>query len=437
MAGGAETSPSRRPGWLTDRSLLIAIVAVGAVIRLAVLVSKWRDPLRLNDSLYYSIQAVQNADGNWFAEPLSTAPGAEHPPLTVLAITPASFLPSPVSWQRATTTLFGIAAVVLIAMVGRRIGGRRVSLVAAAIAAVYPNLWLSDGLVMAESVAIALVAVVLLAALHHRERSTPASAALCGAAVGLAALARSELLLLVPLLAVVGLGTHERRRWAGRAAALVGASALVVMPWVAWTSARFDAPVLMSTNAGMTLLGANCPPTYYGDSVGGWELGCVLASDERHGGGDQDAIERSNRGRSEAVTYAREHLGRVPVVVAARVLRAADFYGLSSSVRGDVGEERIEWAVWTGIAAWWALAPMAAVGLSRLPRGSRWVLATPAICVAVVTVTFYGSHRLRAPLEPVVAVAAATFLVGAYESTWRTNGAGRSGVGGVVTGQPR
>src|SRR5690554_1196229 len=122
MAGGAETSPSRRPGWLTDRSLLIAIVAVGAVIRLAVLVSKWRDPLRLNDSLYYSIQAVQNADGNWFAEPLSTAPGAEHPPLTVLAITPASFLPSPVSWQRATTTLFGIAAVVLIAMVGRRIG---------------------------------------------------------------------------------------------------------------------------------------------------------------------------------------------------------------------------------------------------------------------------------------------------------------------------
>src|SRR5690606_27455760 len=155
-------------------------------------------------SIYYSIQAAQNADGNWFAEPLSRTPGAEHPPLTVLAITPASLLPSPVFWQRATTTLFGLAAVALIALLGTRLGGRRVGVVAAAIAAVYPNLWLSDGLVMSESIAVALVTVVMIAALWHGERFTPASAALCGAALGLAALARSELLLLVPLLAVVG-----------------------------------------------------------------------------------------------------------------------------------------------------------------------------------------------------------------------------------------
>ena len=427
MVGAADRARTQR----ADRSLLIGIVAFGAVLRLAMLASRWGDPLELNDSIYYSIQAAQNADGNWFAEPLSRTPGAEHPPLTVLAITPASLLPSPVFWQRATTTLFGIAAVALIALLGTRLGGRRVGVVAAAIAAVYPNLWLSDGLVMSESIAVALVTVVMIAALWHGERFTPASAALCGAALGLAALARSELLLLVPLLAVVGLGTQDRRRWLGRAAVLAGAAALVVMPWLVWTSIRLDAPVLMSTNSGMTLLGANCPPTYYGDSIGGWELECVFGSDELRGHPGETAVERSNRGRAEAVAYVRQHPERVPLVVAARVLRAADLYGLTSSVRGDVGEERMEWGVWAGVAAWWVLAPMAAIGLYRMSRGDRWVLATPVICVAVVTVVFYGSHRLRAPMEPVVAVAAATFLVGAYESTWWTKGAGRSGIAGV------
>jgi len=137
------------------------------------------------------------------------------------------------------------------------------------------------------------------------------------------------------------------------------------------------------------------------------------------------------------VAYVRQHPERVPLVVAARVLRAADLYGLTSSVRGDVGEERMEWGVWAGVAAWWVLAPMAAIGLYRMSRGDRWVLATPVICVAVVTVVFYGSHRLRAPMEPVVAVAAATFLVGAYESTWWTKGAGRSGIAGVDSDHPR
>jgi len=433
MVGAADRARTQR----ADRSLLIGIVVFGAVLRLAMLASRWGDPLELNDSIYYSIQAAQNADGNWFAEPLSRTPGAEHPPLTVLAITPASLLPSPVFWQRATTTLFGIAAVALIALLGTRLGGRRVGVVAAAIAAVYPNLWLSDGLVMSESIAVALVTVVMIAALWHGERFTPASAALCGAALGLAALARSELLLLVPLLAVVGLGTQDRRRWLGRAAVLAGAAALVVMPWLVWTSIRLDAPVLMSTNSGMTLLGANCPPTYYGDSIGGWELECVFGSDELRGHLGETAVERSNRGRAEAVAYVRQHPERVPLVVAARVLRAADLYGLTSSVRGDVGEERMEWGVWAGVAAWWVLAPMAAIGLYRMSRGDRWVLATPVICVAVVTVVFYGSHRLRAPMEPVVAVAAATFLVGAYESTWWTKGAGRSGIAGVDRDHPR
>jgi len=37
-------------------------------------------------------------------------------------------------------------------------------------------------------------------------------------------------------------------------------------------------------------------------------------------------------------------------------------------------------------------------------------VAVPAIGVAMVTLMFYGSHRLRAPLEPMVVLCAALFL---------------------------
>ena len=110
------------------------------------------------------------------------------------------------------------------------------------------------------------------------------------------------------------------------------------------------------------------------------------------------------------MSYARAHVSRLPVVAVARVLRAADLYGLDETVRADLGEERPAWAIWAGIMCWWALAPMAAVGLWRMRRGVRYIIVVPAIGVALVTVVFYGSHRLRAPVEPLVALGAAVFV---------------------------
>ena len=66
--------------------------------------------------------------------------------------------------------------------------------------------------------------------------------------------------------------------------------------------------------------------------------------------------------RDAAVDYVQDHVERVPIVVAARVGRMLDVYGLSSLVALDVGEEKAEWAVWTGIAMFWVLAVLAARG---------------------------------------------------------------------------
>jgi hypothetical protein len=125
--------------------------------------------------------------------------------------------------------------------------------------------------------------------------------------------------------------------------------------------------------------------------------------------GADDSV-RTAEQRRIAVSYVRDNLSRVPIVVLARVARTADLYGLDNLVDQDVGEERDRWASWAGIVSWWLLAPVAGFGLTLVHRRDAWVLAMPVVAVAVTTVLFYGTHRIRSPLEPVVVVGAATAI---------------------------
>ena len=177
---------------------------LGAVLRIVrFVVSKWNHPLLLNDSLYYSAQARQLAHGVWFHEVFSGQPGAEHGPLTSTLMGFVSWGNDPFNRQRMVTVACGIATVAVIGLVGRRVGGNRVGLIAAAVAAVYPNLWINDGLVMSESVSCLMVALALWALLTWTYRPQLRAAALIGLTIGLGALARSELVLFIPAAAVV------------------------------------------------------------------------------------------------------------------------------------------------------------------------------------------------------------------------------------------
>lgn len=403
----------------TFRGRLAAITGLGAVVRLAVLAYHWRRPLMPNDSLWYSAIATGLRHGHFFRPPAGTSP-AEHGPLTPLLMTPLSFLSDPLQGQRLTTTLCGIASVALVGLLARRIGGDRLGLLAAAIAALYPNMWVHDGLVMAEAPAILLVLAFMLALLHLLDRqaeggrSWPSTLAV-GALCGLAALTRSELLLLAPGAAVVLL--LHRRRWATLAPAVlvvVGAMA-TIMPWTAVNLTRFDRPVLLSTNDGTTLLGSYCDDIFYGSNKGGWSLFCVLDPAKQVPG---DFSVRSAQWRRWALEYARDHERDLPGVVAARVGRALDVFGLNDLVIGDRGEEKPAPVVWSGIVCWWLLAPLAVFGALRVRRRDRAVLLLPVVTVAVTTVVFYGHHRLRATLEPSVVIFAAVAINGLLRRWW-------------------
>ncbi len=212
------------------------------------------------------------------------------------------------------------------------------------------------------------------------------------------------------------------QRFAG-AGVLVATAVAVLMPWVVPNLVRFERPALLSTNDGTTLLGSYCDASFFGPNKGGWTIECVFEHPTYDI--DVDATVRGPRQREAAFDYARDHLGDVPKVVAARILRTVDLYGIDTLLESDVGDERPRWAAWTGIVSWWILAPLAIAGWFLLPGRSRWLFAMPAITVFAVAAVFYGGHRIRSTLEPSVVLCAAVALVAAWDLTRRTGRSGR------------
>src|SRR5262249_22998169 len=152
-------------------------------------------------------------------------PTAEYPPLhpAVLSIA-ARFGLRSVQQQRVYLCFFGAATVLLIGLLGRRVAGPTTGLVAAGIAAIYPMLFQSDAVLMPETLFALFVTAVLLIAYTARERPSLLMFGGLGLLVGLAALTRSEALLLV---AFITLPLALTRPGPGRHRAMLAAVTLV------------------------------------------------------------------------------------------------------------------------------------------------------------------------------------------------------------------
>lgn len=394
--------------WWTELGL---VVGLGALVRLLFVFVVARHDEPLGDQLYYSAQALTNARGNWFEQPFVTgAPAADHPPLTSALLTPITWISestgSFVTAQRLMMVLVGVVAIVLVALIGRRVGGARVGLIAAAITAVYANVWVNDGLVMAESPAFLLVAATTLVALKFMDDPTTARAAMLGALVGSMALTRAELLLALPLVLILVIATGRSNRVpAGKSvAALVVAALVVLLPWVAWNQTRFSDSVFLSTNDGLTVAGANCDRTYF-DDVGSWDIWCAYDVEIPE---NADASEASRLMRREGLHYLSEHAGRFPVVVAARMARVMSVGYFGSVNAAGEAEGRPSWVSILGAVQFWLLVPVAAVGFRSVGhRVRRLVLVAfwPVVFVTVVAANAYVRFRLPAEVGLVVLAA--------------------------------
>ena len=404
-------------------------------------------PDRPNDQAWYNFMANQIAVGNGFTNPLAPHEAwADHPPLAALVLSSASFVfdhapfsaladeavftngskvKTHVREQRYLMAIVGTLNVALIGLLARRIGGDSAGLLAAGFAALYPNLWVNDGLLFAETIAITCVLLVALAALRCGAKSGLRAFVVLGGAIGAAALARSELILFLPLL-LVPLAIAAR----GRIRTMVlriGVGALTTMvvlaPWFAYNHGRFDKTVLLSTNDGLALAGSNCDPVYYGSAIGLWttEGSCSFSPSELARLGDQSRVSAAYR--SKAVDYIEHHKRRLPVVVAARLGRTWSTYAVGQMVDYNQGENREPLVSWLGLVAYYPLMLAAAIGVVLLwryrERRSLWVLLVPMISVTAVTVLTYGQTRFRATAEPSIVVLASLAVVWAVDAVRR------------------
>jgi 4-amino-4-deoxy-L-arabinose transferase-like glycosyltransferase len=398
---------------------LAGITVVAAMWRYGHLfATRWNRPLMLNDSWYYSGQAKQLTQGRWFRELFEDLPGAEHGPLTPVVLAPLSWMEDYVPWQRLGTTTIGVVVVVLVGLLGRRVGGDRVGVVAAGIAAVSPNFWMNDGVVMSESLATMLTVLALLALIRVLEVDSLWMLVALGATIGLAALTRSELGLFLPLAWLVLARWAPEPRRLLRSMAVTGVStALVLAPWVGFNLVRFERPVLLTTNDGTTLLGSYCDATFSGPHRAGWFIGCVVDDPSWE---IREPSLRSAAQRTAGLRYARDNAAELPRLAVLRLARTFDLYALGDLEAQAVGEERPRWAVRVGIGMFWMLAPLALWGIRFVQPRLRWVLALPLVTTVVVSILFYGAHRFRTPLEPVIAVLAA-MTIATFTNRWRSD----------------
>lgn len=145
---------------------------------------------------------------------------AQHPPLYLAYLTAFSHLGvrGELSHMLLTVPL-GASAVAAFALLGRRVAGDTVGLLAGAYAALAPSIWPSPGFLISESLVVPLAALLALSVYRFMDRPTIGRALGMGGIAGLATLTRGELAfyVVIVIIPVVLLGIRSldfRRRLA-------------------------------------------------------------------------------------------------------------------------------------------------------------------------------------------------------------------------------
>lgn len=409
--------PSRFAWWLAA----ITLLALAGRVAYAVWYHDAHPAIgTAGDPYYYHEQANLLVRGHLFVSPFQwrenhvLVPSAYHPPLYTLYLALWSALGATSRlWHILASALLGGTTVGVVGLFGRQVGGERIGLAAATVAALYPALWLNDALLMSESLFGLTIAATLWLSYRYRARPSLTGAALLAVAVGLAALTRAEAVLLYPFLALPLVLGSRPATWATRGrhlGAVALAAVVLIAPWTIYNTVRFGRLVPMTTSTGDLLAFANCRATYQGPMLGSWSYPCAGSIPRS---GDETVDDR--RGREKGLRYARRHVGRLPTVVAARVGRTfevfrpgqAIVYNASIENRGVLPSRLAQWS-------FWILGAFSVAGLVELRRRGLTLIPPLAVTalVAVTSATAYGFVRLRLPVDVAVCVLAPLGAVG-------------------------
>lgn len=401
--GSNQTSMPPRHGdarWF--RPGLAVTALIGLSIRVAFIAYNTSRASLVGDAAYYHFQAKAVAHGQGFLQPYFTfarghpVPGADHPPgfVVLLAFFDKIGLTSP-NAQRYAIAVIGTVTIVLIGLLAKRLLGPRAGLIAAFIMAIYPQIWINDGMLMSETLYVAAIVCAIWCTYSIWRRPTTWGVVGAAAALTVACSARPEsALLFAAMIVPVVLG---RKVWtpARKFTMLSIAAAVPIIfmgPWVLYNHGRFAEPVYLSTGLGQTMVSMNCDLTYSGPTLGYYNNGCGTKA-QGIPPASNDASITDKRFTVKAKQYILSHKREVPKVVLAR-------------------EARI-WGVWhvnqqIGFDGW--LEGRGGIRVSRWAARSYWVVALLALA------GLFAWRRAKLPLYPLMAQIGLTAFTAALTS---------------------
>lgn len=417
----------QRRFWL--RRDILAVLLLACLVRAGVLFA-WHDRLQQDPDAYRLFAATLIETGTYapgYTPGTPPEPSAHRPPLYPLLLalclrSPAGFVPSVAVLHWA----LGIATVALVLELARRTPKLSPAL-AGGFVAFDPILLNQSALVMTETLAawFAALALLLLTAVHRQPsvlRSIPA-----GAVLGLAALCRPPFLILFAAagLTLLLLIPAERRLRVGVTFFLAGL--LVLAPWMVRNQRQFGKPIATTTHGGYTLHLANNPAFYDYLRHGAWGTIWQLPSGEEPGHYLTELLREQHRlPAADAPQHelaidrahyesAKELIRQEPATfLYASLVRVGRLWQLAPHrITPDEGifSQSLRYAtgVWYAAEFLLALAGLWLVRRNLLDYPWVWGLLLVASLMLLHTI-YWTNMRMRAPLMPAVALAAAGVL---------------------------
>jgi len=360
---------------------------------------------------YWFIASYLAGGGGMYTLEEGRVSQASRPPLyplflaALIAATPDGAVRAIVVLQ----ALMGVLTCYLVYRMARSKFGERAGRIAFLLCAVYPFFIFYIGLFLTETIFCLLYVLLNLFLDKCAGKFGPLWAAAAGAALGLAALTRSELIAF-PLMALpiwVLAGENRRRRF-GAAIIATLVMAVVLSPWVMRNASIFNGRIIAgSTRLGHDLYEANNP-----DADGGimseridWENAAGLSRGARISDAKYE-VSKDSILRAKALAWIKENPGRFLALIPQKQWRmwrpvpaSAEFsnwYFVAVSVISYLP------VMLLAIAGVWLLRKRA--------RGQLWPFLVPVIFIILVHCVFLGSMRYNLPAVPFIIILAAVTL---------------------------
>jgi uncharacterized membrane protein YbhN (UPF0104 family) len=411
-----------------SRFLLLLLAAL--FVRAGVL-SRYRGSLAADSDDYRSI-AERIVAGEGFVDKQSHTATAYRPPLYPLLVAAILSFGGGDLAIGAVQAALGAATVALTVLCARRLGLGRASLAAGLLAAVDPLLAYETSLVMTETLATFLAALLLW--LWLGEPGARRDLAL-GVAFGLCSLCRPTFWAVgVLAVAIWGFGVLRAARSATRSAALVAGRAqaapwraslgvaagvvLVIAPWGIRNAIVMGRPIVTTTHGGYTLLLAHNPEytravvdrpwgaVWEGDPVASWG-----ASLEAAMAGERPPIDLAHRSpaveldRDEWMNRrAREYIRREPVTAlrSGLTLLGRFWNVVPTPIAGRPLSTPLRLAIGAFYAAVMVLAIVGTIRVMRFDAAGWWPLVALVAGFTAVHAVYWADMRMRSPLIPAI-----------------------------------